>query len=66
MLMIGCVVTIVSSVAGYGSAVALDVSIGGMIALVTGGCFTPAFLLGPCNGVVAQLMRDWRQRYADE
>lgn len=66
MLLLGCAVSVVASVTGYWSAVALDVSIGGMMAVMTGVCLTLAFLFGPRYGLLAQLVRDWRQRYADE
>lgn len=60
MLMIGAGVSIVSAVAGYWLAVWLNVSIGGMMATTTGGCFALALAFGPRYGLIAQ----WAQRQA--
>jgi manganese/zinc/iron transport system permease protein len=59
MIAIGIAISIASSVLGYHAAVALDVSIGGMMAMTTGGFLAAAFLFGPRYGVLAQA---WRRR----
>ena len=46
--------------------VALDVSIGGMMAVTTGVFLITAFLFGPRYGLLAGLMRRWSERYANE
>ncbi|NBC33764.1 MAG: metal ABC transporter permease [Alphaproteobacteria bacterium] len=66
MLAIGIGISIASSVLGYYAAVALDVSIGGMMAVMTGLFLTLAFLFGPRYGLVAQQWRRLRQRYVNE
>lgn len=66
MLAIAAAVAAASSFIGYGAAVRLDVSIGGMMAVATGGFLALAFLLGPRYGLLAQAWQAWRQRYADE
>jgi manganese/zinc/iron transport system permease protein len=66
MLLIGMLVAVVSSLAGYFAAVQLDVSIGGMMAVMTGVLFAAAFLAGPRHGMLAQAWRHRSQRYADE
>src|SRR5690554_1427943 len=57
MLVIGAAIAIVSSVSGYWLAVWFNVSIGGMMALMTGVFLLAAFLLGPRYGLVAQIAR---------
>jgi manganese/zinc/iron transport system permease protein len=57
MLVIGALIAIASSVAGYYLAVAWDVSIGGMMAVMTGVFLAIAFLLGPRYGLIAQVVR---------
>jgi manganese/zinc/iron transport system permease protein len=47
-------IALVAAVAGYALAVWLDVSIGGMMALVTGAAFALAFVFGPQEGVLAR------------
>ncbi len=59
MLVIGCLVSVIASVTGYILANYWDVSIGGMMAVMTGVAFTLAFLLAPRHGL---LPRWWRAR----
>ena len=59
MIAIGIAISIASSVLGYHAAVALDVSIGGMMAVMTGVFLAAAFLFGPRYGVLAQA---WHRR----
>jgi len=66
MLLIGIAIAIASSLAGYYTAVQLDVSIGGMMAVMTGVGLAIAFLAGPRHGLLAQAWRQRSQRYADE
>ena len=66
MLLIGIAISIASSVLGYYAAVALDVSIGGMMAVMTGLFLALAFLFGPRHGVLAQAWQRLRQRYVNE
>ncbi len=51
-----------SALSGYPLAVMWDVSIGGMMALMTGAFFTAAFLLAPRHGLVAGWLRARGQR----
>jgi manganese/zinc/iron transport system permease protein len=60
MLGIAAAVSVAASLTGYPVAVALDVSIGGTMALMTGVFLTLAFLFGPRHGLVAQALRRWR------
>ena len=66
MLALAACIGVASSLTGYPIAVALDVSIGGMMAVMTGAFLALAFLFGPRYGLAAQLWRGWRQRYRDE
>jgi manganese/zinc/iron transport system permease protein len=66
MLVIGIVISIASSVSGYYAAVALDVSIGGMMAVMTGAFLALAFLFGPRHGLLAQAWTRLSQRYVNE
>ncbi|NBC95533.1 MAG: metal ABC transporter permease [Deinococcus-Thermus bacterium] len=66
MLVIAALIAVVSSLAGYALAVRFDVSIGGMMAVMTGGFLALAFLFGPRYGLVAQGLRAWRRRWLDE
>lgn len=66
MLLLAVLIATLSTVTGYFIAVALDVSIGGMMALMTGAFLVLAFLLGPRHGLLAQEWRRQVQRYADE
>ncbi len=62
----GVAVSAVSTVSGYGLAVAWDVSIGGMMATMTGVCLMAAFLFGPRYGLVAGIRRRARQAIENE
>lgn len=62
MLFIGSVIAFLSSLLGYGSAVLLDVSISGMMALWTGIFFTVCFLFSPRYGLIAQSFRFRQQK----
>lgn len=66
IFVLGTLVSIISSVAGYTLAVAWDVSIGGMMAVMTGVLLTLAFLLGPRYGLFAQWLRRRAQRRLNE
>lgn len=66
MVLIGIGIAVVSSIAGYALAVHLDVSIGGMMALMTGGGFFAALFAGPRHGLVARLVRRRRDRQAGD
>jgi manganese/zinc/iron transport system permease protein len=66
MIAIGIAISIASSVLGYHAAVALDVSIGGMMAVMTGGFLAAAFLFGPRYGALAQAWRRRGQRSAND
>lgn len=57
MLVIGCGIAALSSIAGYWLAVWLNVSIGGMMALFAGLCLALAWLFGQRHGLVAALAR---------
>lgn len=66
MIVIGILISAASSVLGYHAAIALDVSIGGMMAVMTGLFLAAAFLFGPRYGILAQLWRRLDQRYVNE
>jgi manganese/zinc/iron transport system permease protein len=66
MVLLGVAVSAVSSVSGYWLAVLWDVSIGGMMALMTGVILLAAFLFGPRYGVIAGLRRRARQALENE
>lgn len=66
MIAIGIAISLASSVLGYHAAVVLDVSIGGMMALMTGAFLAAAFLLGPRYGLLAQLWQRRRQRAVND
>lgn len=57
MIPIAVAVAILSCVSGYALAVRWDVSIGGMMASMTGLCFLAALLLAPRQGLIAQARR---------
>ena len=63
MILYGAVISLVSSIVGYYLAVLWNVSIGGMMALTTGGFLLLALLLSPRYGLVAQEYRR-RGQYA--
>ncbi|QJQ94300.1 MULTISPECIES: metal ABC transporter permease [Halomonadaceae] len=64
MFVYGTLISIASSVTGYYLAVAWNVSIGGMMAVMTGVFLALAFVAGPRYGLFAQLVRRRRQRRA--
>lgn len=66
ILLLAAAIGIASSLSGYGIAVALDVSIGGTMATMTGVFFGLAFAFGPRHGLVAQAQRQRAQRYHEE
>lgn len=66
MIVYGAVISIASSISGYYLAMAWDVSIGGMMAVMTGVFLLLAFLLGPRYGLVAQEIRRRGQLHANE
>ncbi len=65
MLVYGCVIAIASSVSGYFLAVAWDVSIGGMMAVMTGVFLVLAVLFGPRHGLIARSLRRRGQHAAN-
>lgn len=54
IMALALVIAALSAPLGYALAVRLDVSIGGMMALMTGAFFTLAFVAAPQNGVLAR------------
>lgn len=66
MLVYGAAISIASSVLGYQLAIAWNVSIGGMMAAMTGAFLMAAFLLGPRYGLIAQELRRRGQTRANE
>ncbi len=66
MVMVAVGLSLASSGAGYALAVALDVSIGGMMASVTGLWFALALALAPRQGLIAQALLRARQRRAHD
>lgn len=66
MLVYGALISIASSVLGYFIAVALDVSIGGMMAVMTGVFLALAFLFGPRHGIIARACRRRGQRQENQ
>ena len=65
MMLYGSLISILSSVTGYYIAVPLDVSIGGMMAVMTGVFLLLAFLFGPRYGLLAQEVRRLQRRDED-
>jgi manganese/zinc/iron transport system permease protein len=65
MLTYGALISLASSVLGYLSALALDVSIGGMMATFTGVFLVIAFLFSPRYGLIAQELRRQQQQLAN-
>ena len=57
MLLAGAAIAVFSAIAGYWLAIQFNVSVGGMMALMTGACFLVSLALGPRYGLVAQLAR---------
>lgn len=66
IFVLGALVSVIASVSGYYLAVAWDVSIGGMMAVMTGVLLVLAFLLGPRYGLIAQWLRRRGQRRLNE
>jgi len=66
MFLYGALISIASSVSGYHLAVLWDVSIGGMMAVMTGVFLALAFLAGPRYGIAAQWLQRRRQRQLNE
>lgn len=66
MLLYGCLIAVASSVAGYYLATLWNVSIGGMMAVMTGVFLALAFLFGPRYGLIAQEVRRRGQLQANE
>jgi len=62
MIAIAVAVAVLSCVSGYGLAVRWDVSIGGMMATMTGVCFTVALVFAPRQGILAQVLLRRGQR----
>lgn len=65
MFLIGAFISIASSVTGYYLAVRWNVSIGGMMAVMTGAFFVLAFIGGPRYGIVSQKIRRMHARRAN-
>ena len=66
MIFYGSLVSVASSILGYYLAVFWDVSIGGMMAVMTGVFLLLAFLFGPRYGLVAQELRHRAQGQAND
>jgi manganese/zinc/iron transport system permease protein len=66
MVIIAVLISLASTVSGYLLAVRLDVSIGGMMAAMTGVFLILAWVLAPRHGLAAGLIRGWRQRWLEE
>lgn len=62
MLVYGALIAVASSVSGYFIAMSLNVSIGGMMATMTGVFFLLAFVFGPRYGLISQELSRFRQR----
>ncbi|QEM83473.1 metal ABC transporter permease [Halomonas binhaiensis] len=62
MFLYGALISVASSISGYYLAVWWDVSIGGMMAVMTGVFLALAFLFGPRYGMAAQWFRRRQQR----
>ena len=62
MIAIAVAVAVLSCVSGYGLAVRWDVSIGGMMATMTGVCFAVALVFAPRQGILAQVLLRRGQR----
>lgn len=66
MIGIGIAISALSSVLGYLLAVLGDVSIGGMMAVMTGLFLVAAFLFGPRYGLIARLWQQRTQRFVND
>lgn len=64
MILYGSAIALAASLGGYALAVAWNVSIGGMMALLTGVALLLALLLGPRYGLIAGAVRAVRQGQA--
>jgi manganese/zinc/iron transport system permease protein len=62
MMLYGGIIALASSISGYYLAVAWNVSIGGMMAVMTGVFLVLAFLFGPRYGLLAQELKRYEQR----
>ena len=62
MMILAVALGAASAVAGYYLAAILDVAIAGMMAVVAGALFVLALLLSPSRGLVANLLRQRRNR----
>lgn len=62
MIVISLLIALGSSFFGYYAAITLDVSIGGMMASMTGGFLLLSFLFSPRYGLIAQSLRMREQR----
>jgi manganese/zinc/iron transport system permease protein len=62
MLALGTLISTAASVSGYYIAVQWDVSIGGMMAVMTGVFLLLAFIAGPRYGIISQRLRRHRAR----
>jgi manganese/zinc/iron transport system permease protein len=63
LLGLSALIGVVSAVAGYWLAHALDASIAGSMAVTAGGCFGLALLFAPGRGLIAAARRRLRQRW---
>ena len=61
MVFIAALISVVSAIAGYWGAVVLDVSIGGMMALVSGALLAVVYVAAPRYGIIAQRRSRRRQ-----
>ncbi|RVV99977.1 metal ABC transporter permease [Mesobaculum littorinae] len=66
MLVLGALISIAASVLGYYAAITLNVSIGGMMAVMTGVFLALAFLFGPRYGIIARAYRRQAERQENE
>ncbi len=64
MVTLAALIGMASALAGQQAALALDVSIGGMMALMTGAFFALALVAAPGKGVIATLLRRRNDRLA--
>lgn len=66
MLVFGALISVASSISGYYIAIAWNVSIGGMMAVMTGIFLALAFLFGPRYGIIARAYRRHGERQENE
>lgn len=66
MLVYGAAISVASSLCGYVLAVAWNVSIGGMMAVMTGVFLTLALLFGPRYGIIARAHRRSNERQEND